>query len=109
MKWGTAWKTANIDYYQLHYYDWLYQYYPYTTHTLAGAGLTNKPVVMGEFPNAGVSALGLPSRTASQLTADLWNQGYAGALGWAYNDSSFPWDPSAVSTFAAQHPCEVAY
>lgn len=109
MKWGSAWKTANIDYYQLHYYDWLYQYYPYTQYTLAAAGLTNKPVVMGEFPNDGVAAPGLPALTAPQLISALWSQGYGGALGWAYNDPSFPWSPSAVSTFASQHPCEVAY
>ena len=110
MKWGSAWKTANIDFYQLHYYDWLYQYFPYTTYTLASAGLTNKPVVMGEFPSMGLSSIGgNPAKTAPELTADLWNAGYAGALSWAYNDSSFPWNPTEVKAFALQHPCETAY
>ena len=112
MKWGTAWKTANVDFYQLHYYDWLYQYYPYTQYTLASAGLTNKPVVMGEFPNRGLSAfptLGLPGRTGAQFMADLWTNGYGGALGWAYNDASHPWSATPYSTFSSQHPCQVTY
>ena len=68
--------------------------------------------VMGEFPSSGVSAIpsaDLPSRTATQLTTDLWNLGYAGALSWAYNDSAFPWNPTNVKAFANLHPCEVAY
>jgi hypothetical protein len=109
MKWGTAWKTANVDFYQLHYYDWLYQYFPYSQYTLASAGLTDKPVVMGEFPGAGVQAPGLPTRTGTQFITDMWNAGYAGALGWAYNDPTFPWNPTSTSAFASLHPCETAY
>jgi hypothetical protein len=112
MKWGTAWKTAHVDFYQLHYYDWLYQNYPYTQNTLASAGLTDKPVVMGEFPSDGVSAVpskGLPARNYNELVADLWANSYAGALGWAFNDSTFPFDATGTKAFADQHPCETAY
>jgi len=110
IKWGRAWTGLGLDFYQLHYYDWVYEWYPYQTVTLASVGLTDRPVVMGEFPIQGLSAVaGRPARTAAQLSADLWSAGYAGALSWAYNDPAFPWSPSAVSAFPAQHPCETAY
>lgn len=112
IKWAKAWSQVNVDFYQLHYYDWVYEWYPYTTVTLASVGLTGKPVVMGEFPNQGLSAIaskGLPAVSASQLAADLWSHGYAGALSWAYNDSSFPWSSTTLQGFASQHPCETKY
>jgi len=112
IKWGSAWTKVNVDFYQLHYYDWVYEWYPYATVTLASAGLSGKPVVMGEFPLQGLSAIpskGLPARTAAQLSQDLWNNGYAGALAWAFNDPSFPWSAAAAQAFAGQHPCETKY
>jgi hypothetical protein len=112
MKWGTAWKTANVDFYQLHYYDWLYQSYPYSRDTLAAAGLTDKPVVMGEFPGEGLSAVpskGLPARNYDELVGDLWAEKYAGALGWAFNDSKFPFNGASTKAFADKHPCETVY
>ena len=112
IKWASAWTKVDVDFYQLHYYDWVYEWYPYTTVTLASVGLTGKPVVMGEFPLQGLSAIpgkGLPARSAAQLADDLWKQGYGGTLAWAFNDASFPWEPSALQGFAAQHPCETAY
>jgi hypothetical protein len=110
IKWGHAWDNVSTDFAQLHYYDWVYQWFPYTTVTLASEGLTSKPVVMGEFPMDGLSAAGgLPARTASQFAADLWSRGYAGALSWAYNDPGFPFQPAQVKAFADQHVCEVTY
>jgi hypothetical protein len=110
IKWGHSWIGLDLDFLQLHYYDWVYRWYPYQTVTLASVGLTDKPVVMGEFPMQGLTAQGgQPARTAAQLSADLWSAGYAGALSWAYNDSAFPWSPGAVSGFPSQHPCETAY
>jgi hypothetical protein len=112
IKWPKAWSRLGLDFYQFHYYDWVYEWYPYNTVTLQSVGVTDKPVVMGEFPGDGVSGIsskGLPARTAPQLVADLQARGYAGALGWAFNDSAFPWYPSAVKTFADQRGCEVRY
>lgn len=112
IKWGTAWKQCGLDFYQLHYYDWVYEWFPYTTHTLASAGLTDKPVFMGEFPNAGLSAIaskGLPARTAAQYIADLWDQGYAGALSWAYSDTAFPWSSLDLEMFEKSHVCETKF
>lgn len=110
IKWSKAWSQVDVDFYQLHYYDWVYAWYPYQTVTLQSVGLTDKPVVMGEFPNQGLAAVGgNPARTAAELQTDLWNQGYAGTISWAYNDGPFPWDPAALATFASLHPCETAF
>jgi hypothetical protein len=112
IKWGNAWKHVNLDFYQLHYYDWVYEWFPYTTHTLESENLTDKPVVLGEFPNAGLSAIpskNLPARSASQFAADLWDRGYAGALSWAYSDTAFPWSSLDLATFQESHNCETKF
>ena len=110
IKWARAWSHVDVDFYQFHYYDWVHQWYPYATVTLAAAGVTDKPVVMGEFPIQGVSEIGgQPARAAAQLSADLWAAGYAGSLAWAFNDSAFPWSPGSVERFAAERPCETRF
>jgi hypothetical protein len=112
IKWAKAWSRIGLDFYQFHYYDWVYEWFPYREFTLASAGVTDRPVVMGEFPSDGVSAVpskGLPARSASELTADLAAAGYAGALSWAYNDPSFPWDAAQVKAYADARGCEARY
>ena len=112
IKWATAWKHLDLDFYQLHYYDWVYEWYPYDAVTLQSQGLTDKPVVMGEFPNAGLSAIpskNLPARTASQLVSDLLDHGYAGALSWSYTDTSSQWSALDLETFADTHICETRF
>jgi hypothetical protein len=110
IKWAKAWSRLGLDFYQFHYYDWVYQYFPYTTVTPASVGVTDRPVVIGEVPAAGLSAIGgHPARTAAEYEADLWALGYAGALAWAYNDPGFPWRPAATSVLHGQHGCETAY
>jgi hypothetical protein len=104
LKWWDAWLQVDQDFYQYHYYDWVYQYYPYTTHNPQSLGLT-KPVVIGEFPNAGLSAVG----SADKVLAELWEHGFAGGLTWAYNDSSFPWSSNTLGSFTDQHPCETKF
>jgi hypothetical protein len=110
IKWGTAWLYVDQDYYSLHYYDWVYEWFPYDTVTPESIGMTDKPVVLGEYPIQGLSAVGgHPARSAAELSADLWALGWAGTLAWAYNDQAFPWDAQALDTFADAHPCETAY
>lgn len=110
IKWGTAWKEVDQDFYSLHYYDWVYQWYPYETVTPESIGLTGKPVVIGEYPIQGLSAVGgQPARTPAQYSADMWRLGYGGTLAWAFNDPSFPWNPTRLGEFSDQHPCETAY
>jgi hypothetical protein len=112
IKWGHAWTRLGLDFYALHYYDWVYEWFPYQDPQFAPAayGLDDRPVVMGEFPMQGLSATGgHPARSLLELTSDLWSYGYAGALAWAYNDPGFPWDPTAMAALPALLPCETAY
>ncbi len=112
IKWPKAWSQIGLDFYQFHYYDWVYEWFPFTSVTLASAGVTDKPVVMGEFPADGLSAVpskGLPALNASQFASALQQDGYAGALSWAFNDPAFPWDPSTVKPFADAGGCGVRY
>jgi len=112
IKWGSAWKNLDVDYYSLHFYDWVYEWFPYQSVTPASVGLTGKPVVMGEYPFKGLSAFpakGLPARTNAQFVEDLYQLGYAGALGWALNDAAFPFDASATKSFADMHSCQARF
>jgi len=110
IKWANAWTHTDIDFYELHYYDWMYQWYPYPYITLQSTGLTDKPVVLGEYPEQGLSEMGeLPSRTPAQFASDLWAQGYAGALSWAFNDPLFRWDDGAIKDFGAANGCETSF
>ena len=109
IKWGKAWTHVNVDFYMFHYYEWVYQYYPYKTVTPQSLGLT-KPTVLGEYPLTGFTAVGgQPARTPEEFSADLWTIGYAGSLAWAYNDPGFPWSATALTGFPAQHACETQY
>jgi hypothetical protein len=100
MKWAKAW-TGVGDFYTFHLYDWINADYPYTR-SLASYGVTDKPVVLGEFPIQGLT--GVPYAT---LVDTIYRLGYAGALAWSFNDTAFPWVPNnaGVKTFADQHPC----
>ncbi len=112
IKWAKAWSRIGLDFYQFHYYDWVYEWFPYTTATLASAGVTDRPVVMGEFPSDGLSAIpskGLPARSSAQFSADLAANGYAGSLSWAYNDPSFPLDAASTRSYADARGCEARY
>ena len=61
--------------------------------------------MIGEFPNAGLSAVG----SAAKVLDELWKNGFAGGLTWAYNDSAFPWSGSTLKTFTDAHACETKY
>ncbi|MCL2450644.1 MAG: endo-1,4-beta-glucanase [Polyangiaceae bacterium] len=101
-KWNEAWMHVGLDYYTVHMYDWVNQYYPYTT-PVSSFGFT-LPVVLGEFPNDGLT--GVPFAT---LMSGIFSNsvGYAGAMAWAYTDKSFPWSGGApnLQAFAASEPC----
>jgi hypothetical protein len=106
IKWAQAWSHVSLDYYTFHLYDWVEQYYPYTTPP-SGYGITGTPVVMGEFPLAGLT--GVPYAT---LLSGLWSEGYAGAMAWAVDDNCCgAWSTAKtdVAAFATAHPCVTRY
>jgi hypothetical protein len=112
IKWPKAWSHVDVDFYQFHYYDWVYEWFPLGTATLASVGVTDKPVVMGEFPTTGLSAIpakGLPARSVAELSADLQAAGYAGALSWDFGTGAAPWSSAAIKAFPDLHPCETKY
>lgn len=80
MKWDQQWVGQGLDFYQIHFYDWMH---PYSNTNLFGAlysslGL-DRPVVVGEFPAANSSTANL------QQYLDTWfNNGYAGAWSWSF-------------------------
>ncbi|WP_437955211.1 endo-1,4-beta-glucanase [Sorangium sp. So ce119] len=106
IKWGQAWTHADVDFYQVHMYGWVNEWYPYNK-PLSEYGLTDKPVVMGEFP----SNMDGMNVTYDRFVSDLYELRYAGALSWSITDTNFPWSSakSATKAFADQHPCETRY
>jgi hypothetical protein len=108
IKWPKAWSRVGLDYYTFHMYDWVNQYYPYN-HSLASYGVTDEPVVLGEFPLAGLAAVnGSPAVPLGTLLGTLFSEGYAGAMPWAFNDTccgSFSTAGGDLETFANAHAC----
>lgn len=101
MKWRHAWKDLDQDFYQFHTYDWVEQYWPYTT-SPAGYGMDDKPLVMGEFPPEGLS-----NASYREMLDSWYSNGYAGALAW--RDATFMVNYQDVKAFADAHPCETSY
>jgi hypothetical protein len=101
IKWRHAWERLDVDFDQFHIYDWVDMSWPYDR-SPSDYGLQQRPVVMGEFPAAGLTRA--PYGTMLQ---SWFGNGYAGALAWAYTDglSSL----SEVKRFGAQHACELAF
>jgi hypothetical protein len=104
IKWAHAWSKLDLDFHQFHMYDWVNMYWPYSK-SPTDYGLTDKPVVMGEFPINGLTGV-----SYSELLESWFSNGYAGALGWAFTDTMFnSGDYSAVKAFADAHACETRY
>lgn len=102
MKWSRAWSRTDIDFYTFHIYDWVNLHWPYNQ-SPSDYGITDKPVVMGEFPIAG-----LATATVPMLLHSWFSQGYAGALSWAYNGATTT-ELETVKAFADERPCEARF
>lgn len=105
LKWKNAWTHLDLDYYQYHFYDWVNQYYPYTKST-KDWGLTDKPVVMGEYPLNGISGA-----NATTLISSWYSKGFAGSLGWSVTDASFNWSGNrqAIKGYADKNSCQIRF
>jgi len=84
LKWATAWKSMDVDFYQTHIYDWVNAYWPYS-HSPADFGLDDKPLMMGEYPVEGLDNVDHKTMLESWL-----NNGWAGAIGWDYRITHSP-------------------
>ena len=102
MKWGHAWTETDVDFYQLHIYDWVNDYWPYSM-SPTDFGLDDKPVVMGEYPMAGRT-----DADFATITESWYANGYAGALSWQYDEATAE-QLDDVAAFAGTHACESKY
>ncbi|WP_437310326.1 hypothetical protein [Sorangium sp. So ce388] len=102
MKWSLAWSTTDIDFYTFHMNDRVNRYWPYNQ-SPADYGITDKPVVMGDFPVGGLATASLP-----MLLESWYSQGYAGAIGWSYSDATTT-ELEAMKAFADAKGCGVQY
>ncbi len=99
MKWVRNWVGLGLDYYQVHYYDWMRGKKAHNLYATRADKLgLDRPVVVGEFPAAA-------SKTAD-LTQylDTWHaNGYAGAWAWSARseDEAGAPDPAALGAWAA--------
>ncbi|MGK3969339.1 hypothetical protein WMF01_53195 [Sorangium sp. So ce1667] len=101
-KWAKAWSRVDIDFYQFHIYDWVNEWWPYYL-SPEELGVTDKPIVMGEFPIGSLSGV-----SYQQLVESFYENGYAGAMGWDYGTATgAQLDP--MRDFASRHACETDY
>ncbi len=100
-KWARDWSQVDVDFYSLHIYDWVDQYWPYSDPP--GTYGLSKPIVMQEMAFDGLS--GTPYGTVVQ---SFWDTGYAGAMPWMWTEASAA-NKSAFKAFADQHGCETVY
>lgn len=73
---------GTLDFYMVHYYEWGGHAISPFHHPASYWGL-DKPVVIGEFPAKGLGD-SLGPMTPAQCFAYLYDNGYAGAMGWTY-------------------------
>jgi hypothetical protein len=109
IKWSHAFTEVGLDYYDMHYYGWVDQYFPLGGKSLADYGVGDLPVVVGEYPLDGWTN---PNGTlsANQIVTKLFDLGYAGAKAWAYTkDGNWAGNKGELKQFAADHACETQY
>lgn len=96
------WATPAVaqDFYQVHRYP--HQAGPSPTEASPLVlGLADRPVLLGEFPGAGLDDLDTLT-TLRRVRAN----GYAGALLWSFSDRKLGWDTAGLQTFATTNGCQ---
>ena len=87
-KWIDLWQGVEMDFYQIHYYDWMEPWYPFDV-PFDSLGL-DKPCIIGEFPTSSSNI------TVETYLEKIWTNNYAGSFGWSYKASD------AFSEFTSQ-------
>ncbi len=101
-KWSQAWTRLNLDFHTIHTYDWVNEYYPYDQPP-SKWGLSDKPVVIGEYPLDGLTGI-----SPDVLLKTWYENGFAGAISWPFAEPSAR-QLATMKTFADIHPCETNY
>ena len=107
MAYRQAWTELDLDFYQFHNYgSWSFEPSP------ADYGITDKPVIVGEFPWEGMAIDGHDPDAGrlsyTEIVTLLYANGYAGSLAWQFTDS-MRGDDSETSSFAEAHACETQF
>jgi hypothetical protein len=99
-RWVRQWKGLGLDFYSVHYYDWMH---PLADSDLYDSGCSalhlDAPVMVGEYPAGGGTA-------SFRKYLDNWLAGgCAGALVWSFRgvDSVGQPDPDVMETWNAAH------
>jgi hypothetical protein len=96
---------AYLDFYQIHYYDWMFNpdwgYDPFQSGKSAEFWELDKPTIIGESP-------GMEGKyTVEQMVNNAYQNGYAGIMPWSYyaNDGHGTWDncKAALKAFRDAH------
>jgi hypothetical protein len=105
MKWAQNWMGLGLDYYQIHFYDWMSPYSTDNLFTMRAESLRlDRPVVVGEFPADHSTVAGL-----RDYLNDWYTMGYAGAWAWSFRADA-TWggpDPEVLSSWAEAHKTTV--
>ena len=100
-KWAQNWVGLSLDYYQIHYYDWMKTYSTDNLFAMRADSLHfDRPVVVGEFPADHSTVGGLRNYL------DTWyGSGYAGAWAWSFRADTTWGTPDAeiLRTWADAH------
>lgn len=91
MQWVREWKNLGLDYYQVHYYDWMAANSATNLFAASANSLgLDRPVLVGEFPASGSRVAGLTDY------ADIWYRaGYVGAWAWSMRGGDTAGSPDA--------------
>ena len=97
--------NAYLDFYQIHYYDWMYNpdwgYDPFQATKTPAYWKLDKPTIIGEWPAMD------GEYTVKQMVDAAYANGYAGVMPWSYNanDGHGTWDAckKELKTFRDAH------
>jgi hypothetical protein len=105
-KWAWAFSDVTLDFDEPHIYGWVDQYWPYTK-SPAELGYTKRPVVMGEFFLASMPfSDGGDNASIAQILESFWDDGYAGAWPWQYNEQP---GSTLMQSFASTKGCAAGF
>jgi hypothetical protein len=109
-KWAWAFNdVTKIEFNQPHIYGWVNTYWPYSLKP-SELGYPDKPTVMGEFYLLDMPFADDDSTPYATIVGSWFDNGYAGAWGWAYSDeNSGPAGLPLIKAFATSKGCSVTF